>query len=594
MKKRAYDMDPEVAKKVVAVGKHLAFDAQALATSVTALLGIRGSGKSTTAGVIAEGLMDADIPVVIIDQVGPWFGLRLQPDGKTPSRFKIPVLGGAHGDITLSPQAGRQVAEALATSRSSAILDISMMRKGERIRFCADFAEAFLDAKKRAPGAVSLILEEAQDVVPQMMRFASPDMARCLGAFEDVANVGRNFGIGLVLLSLRPQKLSKEVLNLAETVVGVRMLGVLERKAIAEWVQEKGAGDRAEVAGELPSLKRGTAIVWSPSVFGVYGVHALAPKTTYDASSTPGADRAAVTTKPLDIAALESTMSQVVAEAKANDPRALKARIAELERAKPAPAAEKPAKVIEKQVIGEPALKRIEAVARQFEASLIKIDERLNPVRDELRQVFELLKVAPRYPGPDPAAPGIASIREISRDVTVANGHTARAVSAKASGQDANGSLSRAGRAILGVLASRGVASDSVISALSGYRRTSSTFATALSELRTAGLIDGGIGQRKITADGRDHANKVGLDASPPPSGKELIPYWLSRLDRCEGAMLSKIAAAGTISRAHLSEATGYSITSSTFANGLSGLRTLDLIHGPTGGDVSIADVFTE
>jgi hypothetical protein len=58
--------------------------------------------------------------------------------------------------------------------------------------------------------------------------------------------------------------------------------------------------------------------------------------------------------------------------------------------------------------------------------------------------------------------------------------------------------------------------------------------------------------------------------------------------------MLKAIFEAGTISRDDLSEATGYSLTSSGFANGISGLRVLDLVHGPNGGDLSIADVFSE
>jgi predicted kinase len=599
--------------KKVHVGKGLDLDALALATSVTALLGIRGSGKSTTAGVIAEGLMDAGIPVIVIDQVGPWFGLRLQPDGKTPSRFKIPVLGGTHGDITLSPQAGRQVAEALAASGSSAVLDISMMRKGERIRFCADFAEAFIDAKKRKPSAVSLILEEAQDVIPQMVQHASPDMARCLGSFDDIASVGRNFGIGLILLSLRPQKLNKGVLNLSENVFGFRMLGPQERKTIADWVQQKGIAGRTEVAGELPSLKMGTAIVWSPSVFNVYGMHTLAAKTTYDASSTPGASRAAVTTKPLDLAALESSMAQVVADAKANDPKALKARIAELERATKAPPAgmvKNPAKAevrIEYRCPKEirrlfdvelaKAGPRFAAIRKQVDEELAKlmalvIDVRAHGlgiigafpevgvalgIRDSAPRTVTLPpSVADHVNGLNPSVRTVAGQREMHAD----------AVSAT--------QLSRAGRAILGVLASRGVASDPTISALSGYRKTSSTFANALSELRVAGLLDGDNGRRRITDAGKERATSMGLGSEPPPRGHALLEYWVPKLNRCEGVMLARIYGARTISREALSAVTGYSATSSTFANGLSGLRTLDLIHGPSGGDVTIADVFTE
>lgn len=58
--------------------------------------------------------------------------------------------------------------------------------------------------------------------------------------------------------------------------------------------------------------------------------------------------------------------------------------------------------------------------------------------------------------------------------------------------------------------------------------------------------------------------------------------------------MVNAIFEAGTISREDLSAAAGYSLTSSGFANGISGLCVLDLVHGRNGGDLSIAGVFSE
>jgi len=58
--------------------------------------------------------------------------------------------------------------------------------------------------------------------------------------------------------------------------------------------------------------------------------------------------------------------------------------------------------------------------------------------------------------------------------------------------------------------------------------------------------------------------------------------------------MLNAIFEAGRISREDLSAATGYSLTSRGFANGISGLRVLDLVRGRNGGDLSIAGVVSE
>ena len=127
-------------------------------------------------------------------------------------------------------------------------------------------------------------------------------------------------------------------------------------------------------------------------------------------------------------------------------------------------------------------------------------------------------------------------------------------------------------------------------SALSGYRKTSSSFANGLSELRVAGYITGNPDRREITEPGRELVGEV----EKLPVGAALLDYWLRRLGTCEGTLLKNVYEAGTISREELARKSEYSITSSSFANGISGIRTLDLVHGPNGGDLTIADVFRE
>lgn len=591
--------------RMIHLGARLDLGAHAFATNVVAALGMRGSGKSNVMTVAVEGLLSAGVQVVVLDYVGIWWGLRLLPNGK-PSSFEIPVLGGKHGDIPLVAPAGRQVAEALAASHSSAVLDISAFTKSDRIKFAADFGEAFFHAKKSHEGPVFLLLEEAQRFVPQVMRFSDPALSRCLGAFEEIAEVGRNYGIGLGLISQRPQKINKDVLNLAELVFAFQTNGVLERKAIAEWVQEKGAEGRGEVTGELPSLPRGTALVWSPSTFKIYGKYAFDKKTTYDAGATPDAVRAAVTVRPLDLKLLEGAMESVVAEAKASDPRVLRAEIErlkrsgttaalerevaqlriELEKAKEAP------RVVEKPVLTTGALMRIEALARTLAGRDDAIKIASTALQTQINQLVTAVKSVQHE-----AALSSESRRSLDRGIADARAGRVSTVPASVyrvvdSPIAANDGLplSKCARALLGVLAQRGRASDSQISMLSGYRITSSSFSNGLSELRTKGLISGSPEWREITDAGRSAAGPV----EPLPQGEELLAYWMRRLTKAEAAMLKVVHKSGTISRGALSTESGYSITSSSFANALSGLRTLELIYGPSGGDLTIADIFNE
>lgn len=53
-------------------------------TTMTAIVGRRGSGKTTTALVLAEEFIDARLPVVLLDPLGVHFGLRSNVAGDGP------------------------------------------------------------------------------------------------------------------------------------------------------------------------------------------------------------------------------------------------------------------------------------------------------------------------------------------------------------------------------------------------------------------------------------------------------------------------------------------------------------------------------
>ena len=596
--------------KTIHLARGLTLPAVELATEVIASLGQRGSGKSNGAAVIAEGLLAAGTQVIVLDHVGIWFSLRLADDGRRPSSFQIPVLGGQHGDIGLVATTGAVVAEALARSGSSAVLDVSAFSKGDRCRFAADFAESFFAAKKLHPGPVQILLEEAQRYVPQKL-FAGQGLERMLGAFEEIAEVGRNYGVGLHLISQRPQKINKDVLNLADTVLAYRANGVLERKAISEWVQEKGAEGRKEMHDELPGLARGTAIVWSPNR-GIYSRFAIPLKTTYDAGATPTHARAAVKTKRLDLDKLEEAMGAAMKQSEANDPRALKARVAELERElstkRDVQRDAHPIKTVEKSVLREADIKRLERLVEKlgkqeerFEktgpsALAVALDE-IDKRRDKLAQaqqavVSELgnLRVV-LGKAKEPNAPrAIASTNGIAR-VTTRPAFAERPRQVRAVDRPVDtGDLPPYALDLLNVLAQRGKASDAQISALSGYRRTSSAFPKMLGKLHAAGLIAGAPAERYITEEGRARAGVV----EALPTGRALLDHWLSKLTGYERLFLQTIYDAGQISREELAERTQRSLSSSAFPKTIGALVRLALIEAPRGGWLTIAESFQD
>lgn len=573
--------------RTIHLGVKLDLGAHAFATNVVAALGMRGSGKSNVMTVAVEGLLGANVQVIVLDYVGIWFGLRLLPDGKRPSPFEIPVLGGRHGDIPLVSAAGRQVAEALAASHSSAVLDISAFTKSERIKFAADFGEAFFHAKKSHEGPVFLVLEEAQRFVPQVMRFSDPALSRCLGAFEEIAEVGRNYGIGLGLISQRPQKINKDVLNLAELVFAFQTNGVLERKAISEWVQEKGAEGRTQVTGELPSLPRGTALVWSPSTFRLYGKYAFDKKTTYDAGATPDQVRAAVKVKQLDLKSLEGAMEAVVKEAKTNDPRALKARIGELERqvargewhAKAnAEKHEVQPRVVEKSVLKAADLARLEKLVERLgvvETTFSQVQaqgiERMVSAQTPLIEMLKTLRAALKPDVRDALKTGAVSIMQPggpTRPAFVDLGRGPRQARVVEPLNDGV-ALPEKSQRMLGALKqgeAMGLTSMPFrnVAVIAGVAPTSGTTSNRKGALVKAGLIAVSGDRVALTDAGRAHPIDVML---PPTDPAALLAYWKREIGTAKiGQILEIVVMNGPISNDELMHLSGMA-NSGTFSN---------------------------
>lgn len=192
----------------LAAGLTLPLDA---VTQTFAILGMRGVGKTTLATVIAEELTEAELPFVVLDPTGAWWGMRAGRDGKSEG-YPVTILGGDHGDVPLEETAGKLIADLVAEQAPSLILDLSLLSKSAMRRFVADFAEQ-LYRKNRRP--LHLIVDEADSFAPQKPR---PDEMRMLGALDEIVRRGRIRGLGCTLVTQRSAVLNKDVLTQAEVL----------------------------------------------------------------------------------------------------------------------------------------------------------------------------------------------------------------------------------------------------------------------------------------------------------------------------------------------------------------------------------------
>jgi hypothetical protein len=539
-------------------------------------IGRSGSGKSYAAMRLAELFLDAGSQIIALDWVGIWWSLRLAANGKDVGFPNVYIFGGEHADVDLRPESGALMADLVVDKHISVVLDVMHFRKAERTRFATAFAEQFFHRKKTARTACHLFIEEAQAYLPQMVR---GEEARMVGVFEDIGKVGRNYGIGNSLISQRPQAINKDVLNQIEVLLAFQTNGPQERKAIAGWTAENTTAGAAMMQ-DLPKLQVGDALVWSPQWLRIADKVHISKRETYDASSTPTARAKAIKPKTLAPADLEQLGEQIAAtieRSKADDPRELRKRIADLEKqvkstpVLPAPAKEKR---IEVPILKDGQIARLE-----------KICERLAKAQDEIRdfeaiigQEVSTLADAIRstraavHPGRLPEHSALARGLDRAGAFSAASERAAvsqdrvhadvrrRAPTGRSASRlipvDVNGNISVGERAVLIAAAQyQDTLTREQASILTGYKR--STRDTYIQRLQAKGYLVPGGGTVVATPAG---VAALGADYEPLPTGRDLQAYWLQRLPQGEAAILEAAIAEypKAVDRDALSDRTGF------------------------------------
>ncbi len=355
------------------------------------VLAQKGKGKSYLVSTQVEHLLDLGMQVVAIDPTGAWWGLRSSPDGRSTG-YSIAVIGGDHGDIPLEATAGELLADAIATEHFSCVIDISHLRKGEALRFMAIFLETLYRKNK---SALHLVLDEADVVAPQ--KPFGPEQARVLGAAEDIVRRGRIKGIGCTMITQRPQVINKDVLSQADMLTTLGMSHPKDLGAIEAWVSVHGDPERAkEMIASLPALPVGEAWVWAPGLKPPLFKRVKVPRrVTFDSGRTPKHGERATTAKvlaPVDIRRLGAAIAATAERVKADDPKALRARVAELERElakKPAATPSKVSKASERPLMTEPQINRVAKLITQHENAGAALHANLMAVVTQVRRELD-------------------------------------------------------------------------------------------------------------------------------------------------------------------------------------------------------------
>jgi len=543
-------------------------------TESIAILAKRGAGKTYAASVLVEEMLKAKLQVVVLDPMGAWWGLRSSADGEREG-YPVAILGGKKGDVPLEPTAGAVVADLIVDERLPAILDISPFSKTERRRFVADFLERLY---RRNEDAMHVVLEEADLFAPEGKLKRAGDEAM-LGAVYDLVRRGRGRGIGSTLITQRSASLSKEVLTQAEILLALRTTGPQDVAAIREWIRYHGSDEERDVVlSSLHELPTGEAWAWWP-VEGILKRILIRQRRTFDSSATPKPGQSRREPKSIadvDLGALQKQMAATIERAKEDDPRELRKRLAETQRALKAAEAKPTAATVETVVehVEVPvldgqlpdlreAIERMERVGKEMADAGQTVLSAALSISDAIRGWREKAAAPPprqpaRVPAPRREAAPVAITARVSDE-----------------------SLPKAERLILNVLAQHEQRSVRQIALLTGYSSKGGGFRNALGALRRDGLIEGRSDLR-ITDAGREAVGEV----DPLPIGSELLEHWLRHphLGKAEREIIRVLydAYPQEMGAEEIAAATesAYSATGGGFRNALGKLRTLELIEG--------------
>jgi hypothetical protein len=599
-----------------------------------AILAKTGAGKTYTGRGIAEYLMDAGRRVCVIDPTGAWYGLRLKPDGKTPSAYQVVIFGGDHADVPLQGVSGTRLAELIAEADWSCIIDTKRLTVAERTRLFTEFAERLASVNRRV---LHLFIDEAHLFAPQQ-RVNDPRSSVMLHAANNLVSGGRVLGLRIVMLSQRPAKLHKDSLTQAETLVAMRVIHNLDRGAVEAWI--KHVADSAqgkEILSSLAGMPTGEGWVWSP-VIGLLSRVKFRRNRTFDSSKAPGVDDVVVQPRQLtklDLGELRDALKvatpTIVNAGNASLQAtivALQAEIVTLKRERQEKSGAAPDPALQLKAFNEGASRGLKAgfeagYSSGWGAAVMQAKQALDPLfqakardpsEEGVRTAVSLLEVkwlasakmlaappasvtkahqsAPKVTKAHQSAPKPGP-QKVAQDLGALSGSPPPPPPAADDGEPTP--IPGAQLHLLRALAwwsamGHAKVTRSQLAAIAGWKINSSHLRNRLTELLNRGLVS-------YPDRGHVALTPAGALAAPPPDlGQTLIASIRQILSGAQRTLFDALLerAGDAVSRELLAGFVGWEVSSSHLRNRLTELKNLDLVDYPGRGLVGLTDWVVE
>ncbi|WP_436934585.1 helicase HerA domain-containing protein [Halovenus marina] len=231
--------------------------------------GKSGSGKSNSASVIAENLLDNGFGLLIVDIDGEYYGLK--------EEYEILHAGADEEcDIQVTTDHSEKLASLALEQNVPIILDVSSyLDESEAEDVLTAVARSLFAKAKKQKQPFLLLVEEVHEYIPE-----NGSVGECGRMLIKIGKRGRKHGLGICGISQRPADVKKDFITQCDWLLWHRLTWNNDTRVVKRILD-------AEYADAVEDLDDGEGFLmtdWSESVRRVQ----FHRKRTFDAGATPG------------------------------------------------------------------------------------------------------------------------------------------------------------------------------------------------------------------------------------------------------------------------------------------------------------------
>lgn len=235
------------------------------------ITGKSGSGKSNSASVIAEKLLDNGFGLLIVDIDGEYYGLK--------EEYEILHVGADDEcDIQITTDHAEKMASLALEQNVPIILDISsFLDEDEAEAVLTEVARHLFAKAKKQKQPFLMLVEEVHEYIPE-----NGSVGEAGKMLIKIGKRGRKHGLGIVGISQRPADVKKDYITQCDWLVWHRLTWNNDTKVVRRILD-------GEYAREVEDLDDGEGFLMTDWADDVERVQ-FHRKQTFDAGATPGLD----------------------------------------------------------------------------------------------------------------------------------------------------------------------------------------------------------------------------------------------------------------------------------------------------------------